>query len=407
MVSEKHITIEEAIALADGRYVLLPETEKHIAGCGECSSMIDCCCGAKEIFAEAKEFVPEADSAKIAEIAAKSFANLPQDESDEALTLQTMTFAKSIALACKPFFAFSLGIALFIGIMLFQKADYVENTEENVEVAATAGAETAVETKEDYASGERKSGTQIQLAKAKINVISNTYLESISDTDVSMKHGKAKFDVVTGNDFRIDVDGKFLVRVLGTSFTLDYSDGKLTAEVFSGLVEIIEKSNGAVTQLSKEMNKTFEYKDRQKEQKIAITPPGKKTKSSPKKQDFALTPGKSFLVQGREALTAGKTGAAQKLFMMEIEKGKEPDKALYELVSIYESKQNYTKIMELVQKYSSVMRESRVYKEEIMIKGCISQKKSGNKSVPLCHDYLREFPRSFRSREIRGMIDEK
>lgn len=407
MVSEKHITIEEAIALADGRYVLLPETEKHIAGCGECSSMIDCCCGAKEIFAEAKEFVPEADSAKIAEIAAKSFANLPQDESDEALTLQTMTFAKSIALACKPFFAFSLGIALFIGIMLFQKADYVENTEENVEVAATAGAETAVETKEDYASGERKSGTQIQLAKAKINVISNTYLESISDTDVSMKHGKAKFDVVTGNDFRIDVDGKFLVRVLGTSFTLDYSDGKLTAEVFSGLVEIIEKSNGAVTQLSKEMNKTFEYKDRQKEQKIAITPPGKKTKSSPKKQEFALTPGKSFLVQGREALTAGKTGAAQKLFMMEIEKGKEPDKALYELVSIYESKQNYTKIMELVQKYSSVMRESRVYKEEIMIKGCISQKKSGNKSVPLCHDYLREFPRSFRSREIRGMIDEK
>lgn len=407
MVSEKHITIEEAIALADGRYVLLPETEKHVAECTDCSSMISCCCGAKEIFAESKEFVPAVDEAKVTEIAAKSFANLPQDESDEALTLQTMTFAKSIALACKPFFAFSLGIALFIGIMLFQKADYVENTEESVEVAATAGAETAVETKEDYASGERKSGTQIQLAKAKINVISNTYLESISDTDVSMKHGKAKFDVVTGNDFRIDVDGKFLVRVLGTSFTLDYSDGKLTAEVFSGLVEIIEKSNGAVTQLSKEMNKTFEYKDHQKEQKIAITPPGKKTKSSPKKQEFALTPGKSFLVQGREALTAGKTGAAQKLFMMEIEKGKEPDKALYELVSIYESKQNYTKIMELVQKYSSVMRESRVYKEEIMIKGCISQKKSGNKSVPLCHDYLREFPRSFRSREIRGMIDEK
>ena len=128
MVSEKHITIEEAIALADGRYVLLPETEKHVAECTDCSSMISCCCGAKEIFAESKEFVPAVDEAKVTEIAAKSFANLPQDESDEALTLQTMTFAKSIALACKPFFAFSLGIALFIGIMLFQKADYVENT---------------------------------------------------------------------------------------------------------------------------------------------------------------------------------------------------------------------------------------------------------------------------------------
>ena len=61
----------------------------------------------------------------------------------------------------------------------------------------------------------------------------------------------------------------------------------------------------------------------------------------------------------------------------------------------------------LVKKYGGVMRESRVYKEELMIKGCISQKRSGNKALPLCHDYLREFPRSFRSREIKGIIDEK
>lgn len=407
MVSGKHITVEEAIALADGRYVLLPVTEEHVKNCPECAAMIKSFSDCKEIFAEAKEFIPTVDEAKVAEIAAKSFANLPQDESDEALTLQTMTFAKSIALACKPFFAFSLGLALFIGIMLFQKADYVENTDKTVEVATTGAAETVVETKEDYASGERESGSEIQLAKATISVISKTYLDKISDTDVTMKKGKAKFDVVTGNDFRIDVDGKFLVRVLGTSFTLDYSDGKLTAEVFSGLVEIVEKTNGAATQLSKDMNKTFEYKDHQKEQQIAITTPGKKTKNNPKKHDFALTPGKSFLFQGREALSAGKTGAAQQLFTMEIEKGQEPDKALFELISIHESKKDYSEIANLVKKYDRVMRESRVYKEEIMIKGCISQKKSGNKYLPLCHDYLREFPRSFRSREIKGIIDEK
>ena len=72
--------------------------------------------------------------------------------------------------------------------------------------------------------------------------------------------------------------------------------------------------------------------------------------------------------------------------MMEIEKGSEPDKALYELVSIYESKQEHTQILNIIKKYDSVMRGSRVYKEEIMIKGCISQKKSGSRDLPLCHD---------------------
>ncbi|MBR6421323.1 FecR domain-containing protein [bacterium] len=404
MVSEKHITIEEAIALADGRYVLLPETEKHVAECKECSSMINCFCGAKEIFAEAKEFVPAVDEAKVADIAAKSFVVLPFEEETEPENEKGFSFSALFASWLKPALALSLAVAIVIAVALFNKEKPAENT---VEVATTGSAETVVETKEDYASGERETGAEIQLAKAKINVISKTYLENITDTDISMKRGKAKFDVVTGNDFRIDVDGKFLVRVLGTSFTLDYSDGRLTAEVFSGLVEIVDKANGAATQLSKDMNKTFEYKDHQKEQQIAITTPGKKTKNNPKKQDFALTPGKSFLFQGREALSAGKTGAAQQLFTMEIEKGQEPDKALFELISINEAKKDYAEIANLVKKYDRVMRESRVYKEEIMIKGCLSQKKSGSIDLPLCHDYLREYPRSFRSREIKRIIDEK
>ena len=407
MVSVNHITVEEAIALADGRYVLLPETEKHVAGCKECSSMISCFCGAKEIFAEAKEFVPEADSAKVAEIAAKSFAMLPFEEETEPEKEKGFSLSAFFASWFKPALALSLAVAVVIAVVLFNKEKPAENTEQAVEVATSGAVEPVAETKEDYATGERESGTEIQLAKATISVISNTYLESITDTDVSMKKGKAKFDVVTGNDFRINIDDKFLVRVLGTSFTLDYSDGRLTAEVFSGLVEIVEKANGTATQLSKDMNRTFEYKDHQKEQINAITTPGKKTKNNPKKQKFVPTPGKSFLFQGREALSAGQPGAAQKLFMMEIEKGNEPDKALYELVSIYESRQNHAKIMDLVQKYNSVMRESRVYKEELMIKGCISQKKSGSRDLPLCHDYLKEFPRSFRSREIKGLINEK
>ena len=407
MVSVGHITIEEAIALADGRYVLLPETEEHVKNCPECAAMIKSFSDCKEIFAEAKEFVPAADEAKVADIAARSFAMLPFEEDDEHAEVKSFSFSALFASWLKPAAAFSLALAVVIAVVLFKNEKPAENVEETVEVATTGAVETAPETKEDYEPGERETGAEIQLAKAKINVISKTYLNKISDTDVSMKSGKAKFDVVTGNDFRIDVDGKFLVRVLGTSFTLDYSDGKLTTEVFSGLVEIIEMSSGNATQLSKDMNKTFEYTDRQKERQTTITTTGKKAKNNPKKQKFALTPGKSFLFQGREALSAGKTGAAQQLFTMEIENGREPDKALFELISIHESKKDFAEIANLVKKYDAVMRNSRVYKEEIMIKGCISQKRSGNKAVPLCHDYLKEFPRSFRSREIKGIVDEK
>lgn len=407
MVSISHITIEEAIALADGRYVLLPVTEEHVKNCPECAAMIKSFSDCKEIFAEAKEFVPAVDEAKVAEIAAKSFAILPFEEETEPEKEKRFSFSGLFASWFKPAVALSLAVAIVIALVLFNNEKPAENTEGSVEVATTGAIETVVETKEDYESGERETGSEIQLAKATISVISKTYLDKITDTDVSMKKGKAKFDVVTGNDFRIDVDGKFLVRVLGTSFTLDYSDGKLTAEVFSGLVEIIERSSGAATQLSKDMNQTFEYTDHHKDRLHAITTTGKKTRNNPKKHDFALTPGKSFLFQGREALAAGKTGAAQQLFTMEIEKGREADKALFELVSIHESKKDWAEIANLVKKYGNVMRESRVYKEELMIKGCIAQKRSGNKAVPLCHDYLRDFPRSFRSREIKGIIDEK
>ena len=402
MAPEKHITIDEAIAVADGRYVLLPETEEHLAHCGECRAMLESFSGLKEIFAGEKNSTPAADEAKITEIAAQSFANLPFEEE---IAPEKFSFAAVLKSFFKPALAFSLAVSVVIAITLFNREKPAENNVEEAGFAQTAGVEAVSETTdmpaEDFVPGVKKSGRKIKLAKAKISVVSDAYFEKIEDEDVSMKSGKAKFDVVTGNDFRIDVDDKFLVRVLGTSFTLDYSNGKLSAEVFSGLVEIVEKTSGAVTQLSQNMNKTFEAKIQPEN-----IPAGKKIQNNPKPRDFAAAAEKSFLFQGREALAAGRTEAAKQFFMKEIEKGKEADKALFELVSIHESAKNYAGIADLVKKYDSIMRGSRVYKEEIMIKGCVSQKKSGSTELPLCHDYLKEFPRSFRSREIREMINE-
>jgi len=51
-----------------------------------------------------------------------------------------------------------------------------------------------------------------------------------------------------------------------------------------------------------------------------------------------ITPDQSFLFQGREALDSGNEGAALQLFMMEMENGKEKEKALFEAVRLHESK---------------------------------------------------------------------
>ena len=409
MIKEiEHLTIEEASAVSEGRFELLAETEKHVENCSECSNLLRICSETGELFKQSADFIPETDDAKIAAAAEKSFAFLPFEESSvEEEPARKISIFSFVASLLKPALAFSAAVVLVVCAVFLVK-NKPENETEEPEIV-TAGAENEreepVEIPQENGDGLKKSGSNIKFAKATMSVISDSYVKNVSEDSLTLNSGKAKFDVVSGTDFRIDVDGKFLVRVLGTSFTLDYSGGNLAVNVFDGMVEVVENSTGKSVYLTKNMNLNFNSYTSLNKVKPAVNT-NKAANSEAKDRKVVLTPDKSFLLQGREALSAGKTGIAQQLFMLEIEKGKEADKALFELVSIHESKKDYGEVVSLLTTYGSVFRESRVYKEDLMFKGCLAQKKSGGSSISLCNEYLKEFPRSFRSKKVRRMINE-
>jgi hypothetical protein len=53
-----------------------------------------------------------------------------------------------------------------------------------------------------------------------------------------------------------------------------------------------------------------------------------------------------------------------------------------------------------------IMDSSRVYREELMIKGCKAQKKIAGSDLSLCRKYLEIFPEGYRKNEIRELINE-
>ncbi|MBP7433905.1 hypothetical protein KA996_10210, partial [bacterium] len=215
-----------------------------------------------------------------------------------------------------------------------------------------------------------------------------------------------KFDVVSGNDFRVTVNGRFMVRVLGTSFILDNCNGTFSVNVIEGLVEVVDGSDDSQFQLSANMERVFEL-EKAVVKKLDVSTANKsripKTINIPK---LNITPGQSFLFQGREALNSGNEGAALQLFMMEMESGKEKDKALFEAVRLHESRKQYNEMVSMISGSEKIMDSSRVYREELMIKGCKAQKKIEGSDLSLCRKYLEVFPEGYRKNEIRELINE-
>ena len=402
MKNSKHLKFDEAVALLEKRWELLPETMDHISDCDECSELIFEIQEMTSLIKSSSNISYIPDTRKIESIAAKSFALL-HEESDsynkESIFSGIISFLnnwmKPIAIA---------GAAAALAIVIYNSNSTESNNTGKIADGKKADIEkTAKENKSAdklfTEEGIKKAGAIFKSAIAKVRTINPTYFNSVSENEIIMKKGKAKFDIVPGNDFRINVNDSFIVRVLGTSFVVDFNDNDFSVKVYEGLVEVINRSDNSVVSLTRDMEKTYKVK----KQEIAKIKKLKPVKI--KRPKINITPDASFLTQGREALKAGKEGAAIQLFMMELEKGSSKEKALFEAVRIYEKSGKYSDTIGILKSNRSVVNSSKVYREELLIKGCMAQYRNKS-SLSFCRDYLEKFPHGYRKDEIEAIVNE-
>lgn len=397
-----HITVEEAIALVNREFELLPETVKHLENCKECSNVI-----AKylEIHFSLRTNEIEPDEAVLSRVAESSFAILQKELSGE-LSQSGISIKNWFSGLFRPLIltagAAAIAFAVYTGVNSLP-----EESEDNRK-AQNENENEKNDTKDnrEIMTGLKKAGSRIELAEATIEAIDDTVFVKVTDESVKMKKGKAKFDVVSGNDFRVDINESFLVRVLGTSFILNYNGKDLSVSVSDGLVEVVENKTGEITQLSAGMAQIFNNEKRVMKKSGVASIKRAVLKKQPVNPKLRITPDAPFLTQGREALASGNEGAALQLFLMEIKNGSEKDKALFESAKLHESRKQNREIVSILKKHKDILDSSSVYREELLIKGCMAQKRSGLKGLTFCHEYIKVFPEGYRNSEIRALLNE-
>jgi len=70
------------------------------------------------------------------------------------------------------------------------------------------------------------------------------------------------------------------------------------------------------------------------------------------------------------------------------------------------AKKQYNEMVSMIDNNKKILDSSRVYREELLIKGCTAQKKISGSDLSLCRKYLEVFPEGYRKNEIRELINE-
>lgn len=399
MKTHRHITVEEILALADRNFEMLPEFIEDSKECNECKNLLEKYSVMKSVLISSRHITRFPDPERINEIAEKSFKLISNEQPIKESIFSRL--ADMILANLKPLAV--TAAAAMVAVVVY---NFSTDTANGKTASGGNTAETDIPAEFKF-NGVEKGGSNFKTGIASISTISDTHLEAVSANDIKMNSGKALFNVVTGNDFRIRVDEKFVVRVLGTSFTLEYNSRDLTVKVSEGLVEVIRNDDGSVAALSADMEQSFPVLNRiaaLKDEKPAMIKP--RAVNNIQTSKLVITPDASFLTQGREAVKSGNKGAALQLFALEMEKGREKDKALFEAVKIHENSGSYSDAVTLITSHADIMKSSRIYKEELLIKGCFAQYKMKSGNLSLCKEYVDTFPGGYRKNEIQEIINE-
>ncbi len=384
-MNEKHLSREQVAALIERAEPLPEEAAAHLAGCPRCLALL-------ETQAAADAILPThtyADDATIDRIAERSFVHLT---SEERFSLHRFLSVPRIALAATA--AALLVLAAYIGLGTLE-------TDEGVRIAddtpvAHDAAPTLAGTPKEFGNG-----SVVEHGRARITVHRDATLSADGPDRITLARGTIELSVEKGDDFRIAVAERYLVRVLGTRFTLESDGPKLRVTVTEGLVEVIDNGANRSMALSGGMAHLFGAEVRPTTGVAAI----EKAAAQPSTPAPAAEAEPSFLQHGRAALKNGDDEEAMRWFRKELSEGTEKDKALFEIVRIYEKGERFADILATMKEHRAIVDGDSAYREELLIKACKAEVKEHVGTLPACRKYLLLFPDGYKKDEIRDILE--
>jgi len=385
-MNDRHVTNERMNDLVERGTPLSGEEATHLEQCSRCAAALEHRAAAGAVL----PFRVGADDAAIDRIAAASFGHLAGTRPGLFASLFTLP---RVALGAAA--ALLLLIAAYFG-MATTPAD---------EGAKFAGNDPAPKTAPALDATPRAftDGTTIIHGRAHLAVRKGATLSAEGAERITLARGTVEIAIEKGDDFHIRADGHYLVRVLGTRFTLDAGDARLSVTVTEGLVEVIDGRSGRSTALSSGMAQVFGDEPHA----LAATPTTVKAAKTaePEAETAEKEEAASFLKQGRAALRNGDDTGAMGWFEKELSEGDEKDKALFEIVRLHEKGGRFGDILATLKTHGDIVDGDSVYREELLIKACKAEVREHIGTLPSCRKYLRTFPDGYKKDEIRGILE--
>lgn len=387
-MNAKHLSNAELVAICrqDGEFP--PETVEHLAACEECAARLEAQLRNEPLLPASSDH-----DAAIDRIARISFDHIDETRPNFFASLFTLP-----RLAVGAAAAAVILIATYVGLGTPATVEEDKIADGDTPAPRTAPALNA--TPRAFADG-----AAIHHGRAELTVKGNATLAADGAEQLRLAKGSIEVHIEKGNDFRIHTAGRYLVRVLGTRFTLDTDGVRLAVTVAEGLVEVIDgRSNDSVA-LSGGMAHTFTGETKETATVAAKQPravrPAPEADTAADERPAAA----SFLQNGRDALKANDATAAMTWFEKELAGGAEKDKALFEIVRIHEQNGRFANILGTLKEHSDIVDGDSVFREELLIKGCKAEVKQGVGTLPSCRKYLRVFPEGYKNGEIRELLE--
>jgi len=463
-----HLTDQEIIALNDGSFNLLIKTKQHIKTCNFCQKGISIQQNSSNFLSDLCNVTPiSLSEKKLTSIADTSFSYINSDIKQK----QSPSFS---------FFKFSLqgaALLLIVSFSVIMLSDYFKVKQDIPQVAKVQKQQVPIKIRNSKStqvvtvkkltetlSAQFKSFKKdrlIKIERSEIRVVGTSMLKKIDENNIAIKDGKIDVHVKKGSDFIVQVGKYYLVRVLGTKFTIHAEQDDVTVNVTEGLVELIDKRTNASFTLAKDMSKSILAIDKNLKEEtpsshhVKLPHQGRKSKNSlirsgamkgvkkkllreklkkivqavdVKKEvkleinndqyddqevivvenvgDFGMEKpvAPTELHLGRKALLKNDFKNALAHFRKELKSGSSKDKALFEIIRIMEKKKKFKTVLSKLRENTSIILSKSLYKEEFLIKGCKAEVKLHDSDKIFCNEYIDTFPDGYKNEEIRKVV---